>query len=184
MNENVSTAFRLSEEDAEIAKHLSVYGNDRSSEAIRYFTTHCGNLTNYGYWFLLSTLWVWAGDVNSNLDLWRNLFSSDRPDKKISLMKPDELREFKGLPNKVTVYRAMIPNKCDGISYTTSVETAFRFARRHISQFILTGRIKKHDIAALFTRRGENEILILNRKLIHGLKRVPVIPEDLMEAEK
>ncbi|MCT2882934.1 hypothetical protein [Lentilactobacillus buchneri] len=184
MSRNISTAFKRSEVDGQISKHLLTFEDQASPEAIRYFAQHCEKLTNYGYWFLLSTLWVWAGDVTDDLDLWRKLFSSNRPDKEISLMKRDELREFKSLPNKVTVYRAMVPNESDGISYTTSIETVFKFARRHGSQFILTGRIKKHDITALFLRRGENEILILNRKLIRELKQIPIITQDILEADK
>jgi hypothetical protein len=179
MAKNISTAFKFNERDAKISEHLLMYEDQPNPEAIHYFTKHCDELTNYGYWFLLSTLWVWAGDVNADLNFWRKLFSSNRPDKEISLMKPDELKELKSLPNKLTVYRAPASNETDGISYTTDLATVIGFAKRHKSKFIFTGHIKKHDITALFLRRDESELLILDQNLIHGLKKLSITSVNL-----
>lgn len=174
MKNNISTAFKFNEQDAKIAEQLLIYEGHPDPEAIHYFAKHCDELTNYGYWFLLSTLWVWGGDVDINLSLWRELLSSNRPDKEISLMKPDELKQLKRLPNKIRVYRASQNDHADGIAYTTDFKIATEFALMNHSEFILTGRVKKPDVTALFLRQVESELIILDKSLIRGIEKISV----------
>lgn len=62
--------------------------------AIAKFRECCNELSDYAYWFMLSTLWVSYSGF-SDLELCKELFSRNRPNKSISLMKPDELAALK-----------------------------------------------------------------------------------------
>lgn len=99
-------------------------------------------LSDYAYWFMLSTLWVSYSGF-SDLELWKELFSSNRPNKSISLMKPDELSALKKLPNKITVYRAHRQKETDWIAYTLDKNIADRFARERGTSEITAYKVKK-----------------------------------------
>jgi hypothetical protein len=131
---NISTAFTPNIQD------LLPY--EGSPQAIIKFKEVCDELSDYCYWFMLSTLWV-SYTGYSDLALWKELFSSKRSNKRISLMKPDELNAFKRLPNKITIYRAHRPNETDWIAYTTDAEIATRFARERKVKEFKTYRVKK-----------------------------------------
>ncbi|MCJ7969034.1 MAG: hypothetical protein MUW51_08760 [Lactococcus lactis] len=90
--ENVSTAFVPNQIDNFIIRNLLPY--EGTPMAITKFKECCNELSDYAYWFMLSTLWVSYSGF-SDLELWKELFSSNRPNKSISLMKPDELAALK-----------------------------------------------------------------------------------------
>ena len=81
-------------------------------------------------------------------------------------MKPDELSELRKLQNKLTVYRAHRENELDWIAYTLDKKIAERFARERGSSEVTTYKVKKSDILAYFTRRGEQEIIIIDNKKV------------------
>lgn len=156
---DISPNFKFNYADAHIAKEL--LKREETPEAIKYFSEHCNVLTNYSYWFLLSTLWV-SYTGYSDIELWKKLFSSDRSQRLKSIMKPSELREYEYLPYKVIAYRAKRPNETQWIAYTLDLEIAKRFAKERCVKEIHTYEIKKKDILALFLRRGEKEIIVLD----------------------
>jgi hypothetical protein len=131
-------------------------------EAIRYFVKVCDDLTNYAYWFYLSTLWV-SYSGHSDLELWRRLFAAKRPYKQECIMKPSEQRAFNQLPNNVTAFRAHRPGETGWIAYTLSPIIAARFARERGTDTVAEYLIKRKDILGLFTRRDEQEILVLDK---------------------
>lgn len=156
---DVSPLFRWNTYDAMVAKNILNY--EGTPEAIKYFSKVCGKLSNYSYWFLLSTLWV-SYTGYSDLELWKKLFSSSRGQKKLSIMKPSEVASYNNLPYFVKAYRAHRPNEKDWIAYTLKFDIAIRFAlERHsdISEYL----IKKKDITAVFMRRNEHEIIVLDK---------------------
>lgn len=76
--------------------YLEALRYERTPEAVIHFSENCSQLTDYGYWFLLSTLWVsYAGW--SELELWKRLFKARRQGRRECLMKPKEM-EFYRLP--------------------------------------------------------------------------------------
>lgn len=157
---DIANNFKWTVYDANIAKRLVEL--EGTPEAIKYFAENAAGLTNYGYWFLLSTLWV-SYSGKSDLNLWKRLFSSDRPDKKRSIMKPSEYEEYERLPWFITAYRAHRNNESDWISYTLDKSIAFRFARERGTRAIKEYKLKKSDVAALFLRRNEAEIIVVNK---------------------
>ena len=95
--------------------------------------------------------------------LGRNLFSRSRPDRKRSLLQPDEVRALHDLSPPVTAYRAHRPGEVDWIAYTLKRETACRFARERGADQITRYANPKRTIVALFLRRGEHEVLALDQ---------------------
>lgn len=159
MSNDISPYFRFDFNDKFMAQQL--IKRDKTPEAIKYFSEHCEKLTNYGYWFLLSTLWVnYTGF--SDIELWKKLFSSERGQRLKSIMKPSEVKEYEHLPYFITVYRAKRPGEKQWIAYTLDLNIAKRFAKERNVTKISKYEVKKKDILALFLRRGEREIIVLD----------------------
>lgn len=157
---DVSPLFRWNPYDSMVAKNILKY--EGTPEAIKYFSKVCDKLSNYSYWFLLSTLWV-SYTGYSDLELWKKLLSSSRGQKKRSIMKPSEVAVYNNLPYFVKIYRAHRPNEKDWIAYTLKFDIAIRFAlERHVED-ISEYLVKKKDVAAVFMRRGEHEIIVLDK---------------------
>lgn len=156
---DVSPYFKFNFNDKYMAQQLMK--REATPEAIVYFSENCNKLTNYGYWFLLSTLWV-SYTGFSDINLWKKLFSSDRPQRLKSIMKPSEVREYDYLPYIITVYRAKRPGEKQWIAYTLDLEIAKRFAKERNVNKITKYEVKKKDILALFLRRGEKEVIVLD----------------------
>ncbi|MAG24752.1 hypothetical protein CMI47_04145 [Candidatus Pacearchaeota archaeon] len=86
------------------------------------------------------------------------------------MMSDEELRAFKELPDKLTVYRGISESshedmeRRNGYSWTLSRETAKffanRFKREGESAVILVGEIDKACIKAYLQGRGEEEVII------------------------
>ena len=148
-----------------------IIGREATPEAICFFVDHCDRLTNYEYWFFLSTLWV-SYTGWSDLNLWKRLFSSNRSKRKDCIMKPSEVQAYERLPYFVTIYRAHRPNETDWIAYTLDENIAKRFAQergvKHFSKY----KVKKNDILALFLRRGEQEVIVLDKSKVQFIKQL------------
>lgn len=141
---------------------LGIVEREETPEAIKYFVEKQSGLRDYAYWFFLSLCWV-SYTGYSDLDAWKQLFSSERSKRKHSIMMPSEVRAYETLPYFVTAYRAHRPGETDWIAYTLNEETVKRFAReRGVDQYRVY-RVKKRDILALFLRRGEDEVLVLDK---------------------
>ncbi len=172
---DISQEFKWNPCDAIIGRKLVEL--EKTPEAVKYFAEKCNQLSDYAYWFFLSTLWVSYSGI-SDLEIWKRLFSSDRPKKKKSIMKPSELKAFENLPWFVTVYRAHRPEENDCIAYTLNKDIAFRFAREREVNSIKEYKAKKNDITALFLRREEDEIIILDKEKVSLIREHTEIIED------
>ncbi|QKS43331.1 hypothetical protein HUB94_19195 [Paenibacillus cellulosilyticus] len=135
---------------------------EQTPQAVVEFSKLQHQLGDYWYWFTLSTLWVSYSGF-SDLNLWRKLFRASRKNRNTSIMKPSEWEAFKQLSATITVYRAHRPNETDWISYTTDRALAERWATQR-GGYVRQYKLKKVDCLALFLRRGENEIIMLNLK--------------------
>ncbi|HDR8409154.1 TPA: hypothetical protein QC295_002358 [Bacillus cereus] len=170
---DVYAGFKWNPYDAKIGKEI--IKREGTPEAIKYFAEVCEDLTDYGYWFFLSTLWV-SYSGHSDLNLWKKLFSSKRPKRKKSIMKPSELKDFDYLPYFVTVYRAHRVDESDWIAYTLDQEIAERFAREREVTKITEYKVKKSDILAYFSRRGEKEIIVLDKAKVQFVAEIDLLP--------
>jgi hypothetical protein len=175
---NISKAFKPNALDSFYASEL-VKEPDRPRRIV-YFSNICDQLSDYSYWYLLGTLWVdYSGW--SDIKLWKKLFSSERPQRHESLMKPDEQREFHRLPDPLRGYRAHREGEKEWIAYTLDPHTAKVFSwKRGVPRFA-EYLIPKASARALFTRRGEEEIIAIEESLaaLIGWHEVPPKPEYL-----
>lgn len=142
-------------------------------EAITYFAAHSERLGDYLYWFYLSTLWV-SYTGHSDLELWKELFASGRRKRKHSIMKPSEVKRFDMLPYDVTVYRAHRPGETDWIAYTLSESVVKRFAAERGVTHYRKYQVHKKHILALFTRRGEEEIIVLDNSNVRFSEEIKI----------
>lgn len=159
-NGNISPAFQHDEVGQAMAEEII-----RRKDAVRYFSENCDDLPNYHYWLFLSTLWV-DDPALADLALWKALFSSERPGRETGIMKPNELRAYNALRDQEIVYRAHREGEEDWIAYTLSLKAAKRFQQRYQSAVIRKYIVNKSDILALFLRRSESEIIVLDKNKV------------------
>lgn len=159
-NDNISCRFKRNRLGSRVAKEL--IRREGTPEALHYFAFNNAALNDYDYWFFLSTLWI-SSVEHTSLSLWKRLFNSERPHRAECIMKPDELKAFNDLPDTLTAYRAHRSRERDWIAYTLNQEIAIRFAIVKHAQQITTYKIGKDQILALFLRRGESEIILLDK---------------------
>jgi hypothetical protein len=119
------------------------------------------NISDKDYWELLGGIWTDTENSWQQLDLWKMMFSSERPCSNY-LMEKDERKEFNNLPDKLTIYRGYVPNKNKhGLSYTLNQNTAEWFSKRYYKNGKVLKRIvNKSDVLAYLNGRNEEEILI------------------------
>jgi hypothetical protein len=172
MMHDVSPDYRYNKADAKVI--AKILPHEATPEAVTLFARHAYKLTDYTYWFLLSTLWV-SYTGYSSLDLWRRLLSSTRAGRETGIMKPSELTIFRALPDTLTVYRAHRPEETDWISYTLKPLKAAEFAARRGVDQIKEYRISKSDVIALFLRRGEFEVIVLDTAKAEFLQTIAVV---------
>ena len=172
MISDISPDFRWNKKDLQTINKILPY--EATPEAIQLFQRYAYRLTDYAYWFLLSTLWV-SYTGFSDLEAWKQLFLSTRSNRETSIMKPSELGLFRALQGTLAVYRAHRPDEPDWISYTLSAEQAGKFAaHRKVSQ-VKQYRIAKADVLCLFLRRGELEVLVLDKGRAELVRDIPVV---------
>lgn len=157
MSHDISPDFKgPNRMDSQVLERLLRY--EGQPRAIRVFSNECHKLSDYAYWHALGTL-----------------FSSARPNRDSSLMKPSELRVWKVLPPTLTVYRAHRPGETDWLSYTLSAEKAAWFAwKRGVDQFTEYS-LPWSAAICLFLRRGEFEVLALDPASATSLRTIGVV---------
>jgi len=94
MTGDISPDFQWNKKDWQTIQ--KVLPHEATPEAVRAFARYAYRLSDYGYWFLLSTLWV-SYTGWSDLELWKQLFSSSGGSRTTSIMKPSELNVFRSL---------------------------------------------------------------------------------------
>lgn len=117
---------------------------------------------------LLSSVWIDSENVNETKDDWDMIWGEFEGFDPIRLAVCDEDRKtFEELPEIVTVYRGYNEHsegQWESYSWTLKIDTATFFAKRLASRdatpTILTGTVRKSDILAVFTVRGESEITV------------------------
>lgn len=171
LQQDISKKFQFNNYDAMVARRLIQL--EETPEALIYFSKVCDNVSDYAYWYFLSTLWV-SYSGYSDINLWKKLFSSKRKFKILSIMKPSELEEFNKLNANIEVYRAHRQGEVDWISYTLDIDIAKRFAKERDVSVISQYKIKKKDIEALFLRRGEYETILLDKNKAKFIKEINI----------
>lgn len=130
-------------------------------------------LDDDNYWSLLADIWIDSENIWQNLDQWRQLFESTRSG---SPMTDEEEAALAAMPDPVPVYRGGVEDANEyGLSWTTDRERAEWFAVRMTADdevgVVLDGLVAKKDVAAYFTGRGENEIVVFDADLVDVVDR-------------
>ena len=117
-------------------------------------------LTDVNYWKLVSSIWTDTENSYADYKKWRSLFSSKRSSKHY-LMDEKEDQLLRSLPDEVVIYRGCQKNLNEnGLSWSLDKSTAEFFANRFNQKgIILEKKVSKKDIVAVFTGRGEAEVI-------------------------
>ena len=118
-------------------------------------------LPNPIYWELLRTVWVRAGKTE-NVHEFMPFFKSKRPSKSW-FMTVEDARTLEGMEFPIMVYRAYEKEPDNGISWTTDKEWCEEYAKR-VGRKVKSRSVERKDIFAYISRRGENEIIIIDNK--------------------
>lgn len=116
-------------------------------------------LSDQRYWELLRTVWVISGNLD-NVDTFRDLMSSRRGHQ-FYFSTPEEAEKLRGFPGDFAVYRAMIGEEDDGISWTMDRDYAERYKEMYDKENVITRTVSKKEIFAFIERNNESEIIIL-----------------------
>jgi hypothetical protein len=167
VSNDISAAFTPNQSDAAIMGHLLQF--EGTERAVVEFTHACGFLSDLAYWYTLGTLWV-SYTGWSEIAMWRRLLSADRSDRTRALLRPSEYEALKRLPQRFSAFRAHRLGETDWLSYTLNPVTAALFTRRRGVERFTEYSVPRKDVTALFLRRGEDEILVLDRRHVRRIQ--------------
>lgn len=168
---DISPDFEYDHKNAKLIQ--KILKKSESGDGVKAFCDCKSKLNDYSYWFMLGTLWVDSVD-GASIALWKSLFSSKRKKRDSCLMKPSELRFLKKMADEVTVYRAKRKGEEDWLAYTLDPNFAAKMAFSRAVDVIHEYKVKKSDITAVFLRRGEAEVLVLDNRKPEFIRTVGV----------
>ena len=120
-------------------------------------------LSDTEYWELLADIWTDTENQWQNYQEWIHLIGSERPSRHY-LMEEDEFNTLLALPETVTIYRgATVGVNENGLSWTLDKSVAQWFSTRSERDgepIVLEKTVAKSDIIAVFTGRGESEVIV------------------------
>ena len=120
-------------------------------------------------------MWMDAEEDESSL-VWGLLLASPISNRQ-AMTNSSDRRVLRGMPDTITVFRGVqavdeqetVDAAMTGYSWTLSSKTADFFAQRLLkaedTPFIVSTQIKKADVIAYLSARGEQEILIQSNQL-------------------
>ncbi len=119
-------------------------------------------MTNKEFSRYFGELWVMAENPNmdANVSL-RELGEWFKKADKESLMEKEELEVYNSLEDEFEVFRGVSEGRVEkGFSFTRNFDKAKWFADRFGDGYIIKANVKKEDVLAYFSRRGEEECVI------------------------
>jgi hypothetical protein len=141
------------------------------------------HLSDSIYWKCLGDLYISTKSIWERKRQLTRLLASDRPHRQ-QLMSAYERRYLAGLPNRLTIFRGSQSRRVQGCSWTLDEKKALWFAKR-LEKLesgipkIATGKVKKSDVIAYFSRRKEKEIVIDESKVkIVSIKKLQKTKRD------
>lgn len=126
-------------------------------------------LDDAAYWRAVASAWQDSERQSVTAAQWRALLTAQHAGREQYLMTPEERQELAALPERVTVYRGVHAHSyaMGGLSWTLDRARAVWFAQRFTTPEwpggVITGRVLRHRIVALFQARKESEVLVFPR---------------------
>ena len=121
-------------------------------------------LSDTAYWKLVADIWTDTENQWQNYQEWKDLMGSDRLSRNY-LMDEEEFNTLLALPDVVTIYRGCQKGINEhGLSWTLDKSIAQWFStrlERDGEPIVLERTVPKSDIIAVFTGRGESEVIFL-----------------------
>jgi len=133
----------------------------RTDALVRVFTRHEVPTRGRIAGELVADVWTDQENPHVDLEFWFNAFNALTPDDLMDSQYGDGYQRWKDLPDEFTIFRGSDHEPVEnGIAWTLSEEKAEWFANR----FDRKGRVasrnaKKYHTRALFTGRGEDEVI-------------------------
>lgn len=125
------------------------------------FTHHYVSPDDYSSF--LSSMWttVEFPNVDDNITAAEFVKLFRRAERGV-LMDEDEMNQYLALPKEITVYRGIRGRgSLEALSWTLDVEKAEWFAKRwNKGGKVYSATVEKKDVLAVFTSRGESEIVV------------------------
>ena len=137
---------------------------DAAERMIELFCRKASLMSNPRYWEFMRTVWVAAGSTET-AQQFRRLMKSPRPCRKW-FMTPEDAEALDKMQFPITVWRAFdeerYPKESDpGISWTLDEQWCREYAESK-GRVVKSRLAFRDDIFAYITRRGEEEIIILD----------------------
>ena len=118
------------------------------------------------WWPLVRDVWTDSENIWQHTSSWyRVLVDEARPHREL-LMTDDEHAALAAMPDTLTVYRGcLVEVNEDGLSYTLDRARAEWFAKRFMrggddeEQIVVRAKIRKANVIAYLTGRGEDEVI-------------------------
>lgn len=126
------------------------------------------------YWQTLGVLYIKTGNIWRQKRQLARLFVADRSGR-AQLMSNYERRCLARFPNRLTIFRACETRRVRGWNWTLDEKHAQRFATLALGTLLVaTGRARKSDLLAYFSRRREKEIIIdFSKVKIVAIEKLP-----------
>lgn len=132
------------------------------------FDELCHRMSDAEYWRLAGAVYVDQDDRSPHEETWLARFRENRTHREL-LMEAQEWQDLAALPDKVVIYRA---GERWGLSWTTYLEKAEWYANRFGLELpVWRSSVRKQNIFAYFTRRGESEVVLLERSHLEEVPR-------------
>jgi hypothetical protein len=120
------------------------------------------------FWGEVASVYTDTENAHEDHKTWIGLFA-DALHHREHLMNVTEHAAWAALPEKIVMYRGTGVRENErnlGLSWTTARERAVWFARRFREHgYLVTGTARRDDVVACFSRRGEEEIIVLPRSV-------------------
>ena len=122
-------------------------------------------LSDTAYWKLVADIWTDTENQWQNYEEWKDLIGSKRSNRHY-MMTEEEDNLLRSLADEVTIYRGCQKGiNENGLSWTLDKSIAEFFANRLGKKgIVLEKKISKSDIIAVFTGRGETEVIWEDKK--------------------
>lgn len=139
---------------------------------LKIFRKIVDKLTDAEYWKLLGEIYINSENLRQHGSILHKLLTSDRPHRE-QMMNGRERAYFRKLSSQFAIYRGYSHRNAAGWSWTLDKAKAVWFARRFAEvdaelagkPKLATGKVKKRDVIAYFSRRKEKEIVVDPKKV-------------------
>ena len=149
--------------DAKIAGQIiRAWDDGKPEDVLDIFFRKAKLLSNPRYWELMRTVWAAAGSTETS-EVFRTMMKSQRPCKSW-FMTPEDAEFLNSLEFPVMVWRAWDKNRYGdndpGIAWTLDSKWCEEYAKSK-GRKIKWRSVRRDEIFAYISRRGESEIIIL-----------------------